>query len=113
MGAQGRYVRVQLSGTNNLSLAEVQVFGTGGGPVPSPTNLAQGKAAVQSSTLAGTPSAAAGSAVDGNTDGNFYDNSVTPYQSGTEPLVAGGSGNVRPQSVRLWSGIGRIVAATG
>jgi hypothetical protein len=26
-GAQGRYVRVQLTGTNNLSLAEVQVFG--------------------------------------------------------------------------------------
>jgi len=26
-GFQGRYVRVQLSGTNNLSLAEVQVFG--------------------------------------------------------------------------------------
>jgi hypothetical protein len=25
-GAQGRYVRVQLSGTNNLSLAEVQAF---------------------------------------------------------------------------------------
>ncbi len=25
--AQGRYVRVQLSGINNLSLAEVQVFG--------------------------------------------------------------------------------------
>jgi hypothetical protein len=25
--SQGRYVRVQLSGTNNLSLAEVQVFG--------------------------------------------------------------------------------------
>jgi hypothetical protein len=25
--AQGRYVRVQLTGTNYLSLAEVQVFG--------------------------------------------------------------------------------------
>src|SRR5207253_2152831 len=29
LNAQGRYVRVQLSGTNYLSLAEVQVFGTG------------------------------------------------------------------------------------
>ena len=28
-GMQGQYVRVQLSGTNNLSLAEVQVTGTG------------------------------------------------------------------------------------
>jgi hypothetical protein len=27
VGAQGRYVRVQLDGTNYLSLAEVQVFG--------------------------------------------------------------------------------------
>jgi len=26
-GAQGRYVRIQLSGTNNLHMAEVQVFG--------------------------------------------------------------------------------------
>ena len=26
-GAQGRYVRVQLTGTNYLELAEVQVFG--------------------------------------------------------------------------------------
>jgi hypothetical protein len=32
-GAQGRYLRVQLSGTNYLSLAEVQVFG-GGGSIP-------------------------------------------------------------------------------
>jgi tetratricopeptide (TPR) repeat protein len=30
VNAQGRYVRVQLSGTNYLSLAEVQVFGTPG-----------------------------------------------------------------------------------
>jgi hypothetical protein len=27
VGTQGRYVRVQLTGANNLSLAEVQVFG--------------------------------------------------------------------------------------
>jgi hypothetical protein len=27
LGAQGRYIRVQLAGTNYLSLAEVQVFG--------------------------------------------------------------------------------------
>src|SRR6185369_7503168 len=31
---QGRYVRVQLSDTDYLSLAEVQVMGTGGGPAP-------------------------------------------------------------------------------
>ena len=74
-GVTGRYVRVQLSGTNNLSLAEVQVMGTGG--TVSPNNLAANKTATQSSTLAGYPTAVAGSAVDGNTDGGFFNGSVT------------------------------------
>jgi hypothetical protein len=47
---QGRYVRVQLTGANYLSLGEVQVFGPTN---PSSSNLAQGKAATQSSTLPG------------------------------------------------------------
>jgi hypothetical protein len=72
-GVQGRYVRVQLTGTNILSLAEVQVLGT----APAPTNLAQGKLATQSSTFQGILPAAAASAVDGNTDGSFPDGSVT------------------------------------
>jgi uncharacterized repeat protein (TIGR01451 family) len=72
---QGRYVRVQLSGTNYLSLAEVQVFGLGGAPPP--TNVAQGKAATQSSTFPGYATDGASAAVDGNTDGNFGDGSVT------------------------------------
>ncbi len=72
VGAQGRYVRVQLTSTGYLSLAEVQVFGTGGA---ASSNLAPGKAATQSSTLPGTPPA--GVAVDGNTDGAFSDGSVT------------------------------------
>jgi hypothetical protein len=72
--AQGRYVRVQLSGQNYLSLAEVQVFGTAGLP---PANLAQGKLASQSSAFPGYATAFAASAVDGNTDGNFFDGSVT------------------------------------
>ena len=70
---QGRYVRVQLSGTDYLSLAEVQVMGTGGAPAP--TNLALGKSATESSTLPGSPSANV--AVDGKTDGAFFDGSVT------------------------------------
>src|SRR5579872_7351154 len=79
--AQGRYVRVQLSGTNYLSLAEVQVFGTltsaqsppAGAP---PQNLAQGQPATQSSTY--EPGITdASRAVDGNTDGNFADHSVS------------------------------------
>jgi hypothetical protein len=73
-GVQGRYVRVQLSSADYLSLAEVQVLGTG---TPSVSNLAQGKPATQSSTIPGAPTAAASSAVDGNTDGSFYDGSVT------------------------------------
>ena len=74
-GAQGRYVRVQLSGTNNLSLAEVQVFGTGGASTP--TDLALGQSATQSSTLPGYSTAGPGSATDGNTNGNFFSGSVT------------------------------------
>jgi hypothetical protein len=76
VGAQGRYVRVQLSGTNNLSLAEVQVFGTAGTPT-TPTNIALNKPATQSSTLADYATTGPGGAVDGNTDDNFFDGSVT------------------------------------
>ena len=70
----GRYVRVQLAGSNYLSLAEVQVWGQ---PL---TNLAQNKAATQSSTAYdGAPTRA----VDGNTNGNWSGASVThtDYQS--------------------------------
>jgi hypothetical protein len=56
---------VQLSGTNYLSLAEVQVFGSGGTPA---TNLAGSMPASESSML--TP---ASLAVDGNTGGQFFD----------------------------------------
>ena len=69
-------MRVQLSGTGNLSLAEVMVLGTGG--VAAPTNLALASLATQSSTLPGSGSAnSAALAVDGNTDGGYYDGSVT------------------------------------
>ena len=40
-------------------------------------NLAQGRPASQSSTFTGYPTASAASAVDGNTDGNFFNGSVT------------------------------------
>src|SRR6266851_5266458 len=69
LNTQGRYVRVQLSGTNYLALAEVQVFGT------SLPNVAQGKTATQSSTYGGGTGAS--NAVDGNTDGNFSHGSIT------------------------------------
>ena len=65
----GRYVRVQLAGTNNLSIAEVQILGT-----TPPSNVALNKTATQSST---TWSAPAGRAVDGNTSGVWNNGSVT------------------------------------
>ena len=73
-GALGRYLRVQLTGTNYLSLAEVQVIGT---PLASGSNLVTGKSATQSSTLPGYATAGAAAAADGNTGGNFFDGSVT------------------------------------
>jgi hypothetical protein len=66
LDVSGRFVRVQLRGTNYLSLAEVQVF--------PPQNLAAGKTTTQSSTLNGGD---ASRAVDGNTNGNWNANSVT------------------------------------
>jgi hypothetical protein len=102
-GAQGRYVRVQLTGANYLSLAEVQVFGTSPAPPP-PTNLAQGKLAVQSSTFPGYATDGAAAAVDGNTDGNFFDGSVTA--TNTDPnawwqVDLGASAAVR--SIVIWN----------
>ena len=70
----GRYVRVQLTGANYLSLAEVYVLGA---PLAASPDLAQGKSATQSSTFPGYPADGAAAAVDGNTDGNFFDGSVT------------------------------------
>jgi hypothetical protein len=63
----GRYIRVQLTNQDYLSLAEVQVYGPGGGP---PSRIA-----TESSVFPGSPPASA--AIDGNTDGNYSDGSVT------------------------------------
>lgn len=66
-GAIGRYVQVQLNGTNFLSLAEVKVR-------PFRSNLASSGVASQSSTLYG---AGASRAIDGSTEGNYSNGSVT------------------------------------
>jgi len=98
---QGRYVRVQLSDAGYLSLAEVQVFGV---PVPANPNLALGKSATQSSTFPGAPTAVASAAVDGNTDGNFFDGSVTATDLQTNPwwqVDLGASATVN--SVAVWN----------
>ena len=102
VGTQGRYVRVQLSDADYLSLAEVQVFGVGGAPVLS--NVAQGKTAAQSSSLPGAPTAVAASAVDGNTDGNFYDGSVTATNLDPNPWWQVDLGaSVSVSSVAVWN----------
>jgi uncharacterized repeat protein (TIGR01451 family) len=73
-GVHGRYVRLQLSGTNYLEIAEVQVFGTTIVAPPANSNLAKGQAASQSSTYS---TFTAGYAVDGNTDGSLAHGSVS------------------------------------
>jgi hypothetical protein len=99
VGAQGRYIRVQLSSPNYLSLAEVQVQS---GVQPPNSDLAQGKAATQSSTLPGTP--AAGAAVDGITDGNFLLGSVTASNFESNPWWQVDLGASTPiGSIAIWN----------
>ncbi len=67
-------MRVQLAGTNYLSLTEVQILGP-----TAPVNVALSKTATQSSTH--SSGAVAGRAVDGNTSGVFANGSVTHTNS--------------------------------
>lgn len=92
VGRTGRYVRVQLAGTNFLSLAEVQVM--------TAVNLAPGKPATQSTTLYTTAAAA----VDGNTNGNFGAASTTHTENTFQPwwqVDLGNSQNL--DNIRLWN----------
>jgi hypothetical protein len=92
VGRSARYVRVQLAGTNTLSLAEVEVM--------SAVNFALGKPATQSSTLYTTAAAA----VDGNRDGNFGSTSVTHTNHTFQPWWQVDLGTSQSLStVRLWN----------
>jgi len=71
---QGRYVRIQLADVSYLSLAEVKVFGEA---LSLGSNVAVGKTASQSST---GWDGSADRAVDGNTDGDYANGSVTHTQ---------------------------------
>jgi hypothetical protein len=85
----GRYVRVQLTGTNYLSLAEVEVFGS--------ANLAASGAATQSSDYP-SPGYTADKAI----NGSFAD--VTHTQLESQPWWQVDLGSVRPLgTVRLWN----------
>lgn len=81
---QGRYVRLQLTGTDYLTLAEVRVNGlwVGGSPPPPASNLAPGKTASQSSNFGGTP---ASNAIDGNTGGTFAGGSLAITNADANP----------------------------
>ena len=79
VGVSGRYVRVQILGTNYLHLAEVQVW------KDTRTNLALGKTARQSSN-AYASGGTANLAVDGNTDGNYANGSVTHSNNTPAPI---------------------------
>lgn len=73
-GTIARHVRVQLLGSNYLSLAEVEVYGT---PLGGFENIALNKQATQSSTYSHSANPVAGKAVDGGTSGIFSDASTT------------------------------------
>jgi len=78
IGRTGRYVRVQLSGTNFLHLSEVQVWA----PVsPQVVNLAAGRKATQSSTFANTASYIAALAVNGNVIGESQSHTLNELEA--------------------------------
>jgi hypothetical protein len=100
-----RYVKVQLTGANYLSLAEVQVFAatpTLSPGLPRVPNLAQGKPARQPSTY--NAEGIAAHAVDGNTDGQFAHGSVTHTGLMAQPWWEVDLGQSQPiGSVVLWN----------
>jgi RHS repeat-associated protein len=93
-----RYVKVQLAGTDYLSLGEVKVWGVA---AAAPANLALNKPATQSSDLAG---GVASRAVDGNTNGTWANGSVTHtnYEAGAWWQVDLG-GMQAVQGVEVWN----------
>ena len=74
LNATGRYVRVQLKNHDYLSLAEVQIFAGESTPPPTNQNIATNGTASQSSENYG---GSASKAIDGNTDGGYFNGSVT------------------------------------
>ncbi|HYN85379.1 MAG TPA: discoidin domain-containing protein [Pyrinomonadaceae bacterium] len=98
VGRTGRYVRVQLAGTNYLGLAEVEVFGH------ALTNLAAGRPSTQSSTLSHATNPVASKAVDSNADGHFPNASVAHTNSEPRAWWQVDLGSVQSvNAVKLWN----------
>jgi hypothetical protein len=93
---RARYLRVQLNGTNYLSLAEVQVYG------PPLVDIAYKKPVWQSSTYNGD--GPAWHAVDGKTDGVWPDLSVSSTDWQSQPWLTVDLGSPQPiAGVVLWN----------
>jgi len=90
-----RYVRVEIPGKQKiLSLAEVQVFSAGSNIAPS------GKAAQSSTAYDGL----AQYAIDGNTDGEFFNKSVTHTETSNNVWWELDLGSVRPiEKLLVWN----------
>ncbi len=92
---KARYVRIEIPGKQKiLSLAETQVFSEG-------NNIATSGKATQSSTAyAGPPEYA----IDGNTDGEFSNKSVTHTEISDDPWWELDLGSLRPiEKLMLWN----------
>ena len=95
--AQGRFVKLQLTGTDYLSLAEVRVMGV----AAALSNLAEGRPTTASSLGWGGDT---GRAVDGDTDGIYANNSVTHTGLDVQPWWQVDLGQLRAiQSVQLFN----------
>ncbi|XP_075776062.1 uncharacterized protein LOC112547121 [Pelodiscus sinensis] len=86
-GLEGRYVTIVIPGrAEYLNLCEVEVLSQGCVPPPEAFNLALGRPATQSSTLANTTGqAVAGRAVDGKRDGLWEQDSCSQTHRDMEP----------------------------
>ncbi len=91
----GRFVRIELPGKKQiLSLAEVQVFSAG-------RNLGPEGKATQSTTSYNAP---ASYGVDGNTDGNFDNKSVTHTETADNPWWEVDLGSLQPiDQIVVWN----------
>ena len=106
VGRTGRYVRIQLTGTTHLHLAEVKVFGTA--YLPSGSNVALEKSARQSSTYDGRE---AYYGVDGDTNGEWYAGSLQCTDWESEPWwEVDLEGLYEIEAIEIWNRTGSVAS---